>query len=839
MSFIQFIRRFAPISIFAILGLLPATLLAQADRILGQVDATRLLPLAGNVNPRATAASDQGPVDPATKLNYVQLMLKPSAAQQTDLNNLLSDQQNPRSPNFRKWLTPEQYAERFGVSPADIAKITQWMQSQGFDIITVARGRRYIAFNATAQQIQTALKTEIHHYRVDGELHFANATAPSVPAAIQPLVLSFLGLDDFQPKPALHGKAVKRRYTGAGGGHVVTPGDLAIIYDLLPVYQQNVTGSGEYIAVIGQSDVELSDIASFRQDFGLSSNPPQLILVPGSTDPGLVSGDEGESDLDLEYAGGMAPDATVLFVYSTGVYKSFSYAVDQALAPVVSYSYAGCELNVDSSVAQTVRTLAQQANAEGITWVVAAGDDGAAMCDTTEATHGLSVSLEAALPEATGVGGTMFTGGNGYWSTVNSGNGSSALSYIPETVWNESTDSQLSAGGGGYSIFFGQPSWQTGDGIIAGNARGVPDVSLTAAPNDDPYATIESGQPEEIGGTSASTPVFAGIVLLLNQWLGTNGLGNINPSLYFMAGSNSSVNDFHDITNGSNAVPCVIGSPNCSSGSMGYYAAPGWDPASGIGSIDAYNMFGDWTVGAGYPQITSVLNGASFTNTGLSPGQFFTIFGSNLGPANGQGLELDQNGNVATYLSGFAVTVNGTAAPLLYVSPTQINAIAPYEIANDVGQFASVEVYDNNASSGGFNVQVVAAAPSIFPLGNGQGAILNQNYSVNGPNNPAARGSLISIYGTGQGQTSPGGVDGQINGASVASLPVPVGTFSITIGGVRVPDSDIGFAGDAPYSVDGFFQVDAIIPKNVGSGNQPVVLSIGGIAGPPANVAIQ
>jgi uncharacterized protein (TIGR03437 family) len=325
---------------------------------------------------------------------------------------------------------------------------------------------------------------------------------------------------------------------------------------------------------------------------------------------------------------------------------------------------------------------------------------------------------------------------------------------------------------------------------------------------------------------------------LLNQWLGTYGLGNINPSLYFMANSTSSTRDFHDIINGNNDVPCLLGSPNCDGGIMGYNAAAGWDPASGIGSVDAYNLFNDWSVGAGNPQIQSVLNGASFTNTGLSPGQFFTIFGANLGPANGQGLELDQNGNVATYLYGFTVLVNGTAAPLLYVSPTQINAVAPYEIANDIGQYASVQVYDNDVYTT-FNVQVVAAAPAIFPLGNGQGAIRNQDYSVNGPNNPAARGSVISIYGTGQGQTNPGGVDGQINGTSVASLPVPVGSFSLTIGGVQVPASDIFFAGDAPYSVDGFFQVDAKIPNSVGSGNQPVVLSIGGIAGPPANVAVQ
>jgi len=838
MLLIQFIRRFALIFSYSTAALLPASLLAQADRIAGPVDATRLVPVRGTVNPQATTAADQGPVDPATRLNYIQLMLQPSPAQQTELNNLLSEQQNPRSPNFRKWLTPEQYADRFGVSRADIAKISQWMQSQGFDIITVARGRRFIAFNATAQQIASALKTEIHQYRVNGELHFANATAPSLPAAIQPLVIGFTGLDDFGPKP-MHRSRDRKPLLYYENQNVVGPLDLATIYDLLPIYNQGYTGSGMSMVVIGQTNVDLSDIATFRSLMGLPANTPQVILVPGATDPGIVTSNEGEADLDLEYSGGIAYDAKILFVYSPAVVTSYGYAIDQALAPVITVSYGACEANAPSSYAASQQALAQQANAEGITWLNSTGDTGAAACDDTgvsQASQGPSVQLSPAIPEVTGVGGTSFveSGGN-YWSPTTF----DALSYIPETVWNETAIAgHLAASGGGFSIYFGLPSWQVNPSITASKitARGVPDVSLTADADHDPYFVVGSGgQYELIGGTSAATPAFAGMVLLLNEWLGTNGLGNINPSLYFMAESTPSA--FHDITTGNNAVPCVIGSTDCSEGAFGYRAVAGWDPASGLGSVDATNMFNNWSVGAGNPQIANVLNGASFTNTGLSPGQFFTIFGSNLGPLNGQGLQLDQNGNVTNYLAGITVTVNGTAAPLLYVSPTQINAVAPYEIANNIGQSVAVQVYDSQTGSVGFNVNVVAAAPSIFPLGNGQGAILNQDYSVNGPNNPAAPGSYIYIFGTGQGQTNPGGVDGQVNGT--ANLPIPIGSFSLTVGGVAVPNNDISFAGDAPYSVDGFFQVDAKIPSGVRSGNQPVVLTIGGIAGPPANVAVK
>ncbi|HTB20925.1 MAG TPA: protease pro-enzyme activation domain-containing protein [Bryobacteraceae bacterium] len=826
---------------FVLAGLLPAALLAQADRIAGKVDASRSVKLTGNLNPQAKPASDVGVLDPATRLNYVRLMLKPSAAQQAALDQLLSDQQKPGSPDFRKWLTPEQFADRFGASKADIARISEWMQSQGFDIITVGRARRFIAFNATAGQIQNALKTEIHQYRINGELHFANAAEPSVPQAIQPLVLGFMGLDDFQPKAQSKipsGKALDP-HLAYSGQNVVGPGDLGIIYDLIPVWKAGYTGSGGDIAVIGRSNVQLSDINAFRSAVGLPANPPQLVLVPGSTDPGLVSGDQGESDLDLEYSGAIAIDAQILFVYASQLGASLNYAIDQALAPVISYSYAGCELNGSSADAMALQVLAQQANAEGITWVASAGDQGAGACDggAQLAIHGDAVNLPASIPEVTGVGGTMFAeNGRTYWSPTND-DFASALSYIPETVWNESAiTGHLSAGGGGFSAFFTRPAWQVGPGIPSGTARGVPDVSLASGVQHDPYLVVENGgQPELVGGTSAAAPVFAGIVLLLNQYLGTYGLGNINPNLYFMAQTPNSV--FHDITTGGNTVPCAPSTPNCgASFQIGYNAGPGWDAASGLGSVDVAEMLIHWNTGAGVPQIRYVLNAASLANTGLSPGLIFTIFGAALGPPIGQGLALDENGDVASNLAGVSVLVNGTPAPLLYLGANQINAVAPYELASSIGQSVVVQIDDNGVKSSSFNATVVAAAPAIFSLGNGQGAILNQDGSVNGPNNPAARGTYIQIFGTGEGQTNPAGVDGQIANESVANLPRPVAPFSLTIGGVSATYS---YAGTAPQSFAGLFQVDALIPASVKTGNQPVILKVGNASSAPLNVAVK
>src|SRR5580700_10137662 len=209
-------------SAVVVLALAAAPALAQKDRIAGQIDSRRMVVLKGNVHPNAQPQFDQGPVDPAMKLNYITLTLNSSASQQADLDQLLVDQQDPFSPNYHKWLTPEQYADRFGVSPADIDKIAAWMNSVGFDIISVARGRKWIAFNATAQQIQIALQTPIHHYRVDGELHFANSTEPSIPAALQPLVNGFLGLNDFRPKPRPRARIISQDVASLSAGPLFT-----------------------------------------------------------------------------------------------------------------------------------------------------------------------------------------------------------------------------------------------------------------------------------------------------------------------------------------------------------------------------------------------------------------------------------------------------------------------------------------------------------------------------------------------------------------------------------------------------------------------------------------
>ena len=440
--------------------------------------------------------------------------------------------------------------------------------------------------------------------------------------------------------------------------------------------------------------------------------------------------------------------------------------------------------------------------------------------------------LPASVPEVTGVGGTTFSEGiGGYWASSNGEYGYSALSYIPEVGWNDTSSvGHLSASGGGMSTLYKRPAWQTAPGVQALNVRFVPDVSMSASEQHDPYLVVEGGTVLEIGGTSAATPVFAGIMLLLNQYLGTNGLGNINPELYSLASTASGV--FHDITSGSNLVPCVAGTNGCIGGYLGYAAGPGYDMVTGLGSVDAYNLALAWR-GAAQPSVTQIFNAASYVDSGLSPGLIFTVKGSGLGPSNGQTLEVNGSGELSNIVSGVQILVNGTPAPILYTSATQINAVAPYEIANMTGQRVNVQVINNGISSATISDLVVSSAPAMFNLGNNAAAVINQDGTVNSASNPAARGSYVSIYATGEGQTNPAGIDGFIP-ASAASLSHPNASVSVFMNQFS---AQVLYAGTASF--DGFFQVNAVVPQGLSPGTAPITLTVGAVASPTLNMFIK
>ena len=222
------------LALWAILGAASPALWAQPDRISARIDSSRSVVLSGRVPPFATAQTDAGAVEGSFRLAAITLLLKPSAAQQADLNQLLLAQQDSTSPNYRQWLTPDQYADRFGVSTGDLAKITTWLESQGFSVGYTARARNFVSFSGTAQQVGNAFHTQIRRYTVNGVTHYANSTDPSIPAALDGLVAGIRGLNDVRLKPRF--RKAQPRATLPHIGIVVGPNDYATIYDVNPLY---------------------------------------------------------------------------------------------------------------------------------------------------------------------------------------------------------------------------------------------------------------------------------------------------------------------------------------------------------------------------------------------------------------------------------------------------------------------------------------------------------------------------------------------------------------------------------------------------------------------------
>ena len=668
---------------------------AQQDRIATTIDPNQVVILKGSVSPLARPQYDQGPVDPSFPLPYMMLMLKPSAAQQAALGQLLAAQQDPASPEYRHWLTPEEYAGRFGLSPNDMGKIRAWLESAGFKVVYTARGRDWIAFSGTAAQVQAALHTQVHRYGVTGETHFAISSDLSIPAALAPVIAAFTGLHDFNPKAPKHSKPA---FTDGSGNITIAPGDLATIYDINQLYAQGIDGTGQTIAIVGATQLELSDIQGFRSTFGLGNQNLQTMLV--GTDPGMNSDALGEADIDLEWSGSVARNASFIYLYSTDPTGAAVYAIDQNLAPVVSESFGTCEANVPASNVSAYETAAQKGNSMGITWLVSSDDQGAAGCDygATVASLGLAVDFPASIPEVTAVGGTEFNEGAGYyWSSTDGSFGNSALSYIPEMAWNDTAyGGGLSASGGGVSVLYPKPAWQTGAGVPSDGARDVPDVAMDASNDHDPYNVLTGGQWQHFGGTSVATPVFAGIVALLNQDLSANGsqagVGNINTVLYPMAQNSQDV--FHDIVVGNNIVPCEAGTPDCSDGEFGYYTGPGYDLVTGLGSVDAYNLVVNWQ-GAHAGQVAiSSLSPASVTAG--SAAFALTVTGSN-------------------FAAGATVNFSGTSLPANVVSSTELQASVSATLIATAGT-AAVTVSSGGEVSNTVYFAINPAAPPVLAL---------------------------------------------------------------------------------------------------------------------------
>jgi Bacterial Ig-like domain (group 3) len=736
-------------------------------------------------------------------------------------------------------------------------------------------------------RLRKLFHTEIHKYVVNGKERWANSTDPQIPATLVPLVAGIATLHNFPRKPLHRLVGVFSRvrqsgryqlvrslsesgplFTGGGGCgllgglcYAVGPYDFATIYNVLPLWNASspIDGTGQTIAIVGQSDIYTQDVSDFRTDFGLPA--PNLNIIHDGPDPGKLptEGDEIESDLDVEWSGAVAKGATIDFVVSAstnssaGVDLSAEYIVDNDLAPIMSESYGACELEMGTAGNQFYNQLWQQAAAEGISVFVAAGDSGSAVCDRgspSPATFGLAVSGISSTPYDTAVGGTDFDDLQNpftYWSSTNNPTTfASAKSYIPEMTWNDSctnreffqftgsadgegdcnnssssywprflapiggsggasnctisSNQSISSCAGGYP----KPLWQTGTGVPNDGKRDVPDVSLFAADglNANFYVVCETDiyggcagdvyNVVGIGGTSASAPALAGIMAMVNQKTQSRQ-GDANYVFYPLAaqpeascnssGTIGSSCIFYDVTSGTIAMPCETGSPDCVtnvSGDQngvlsGYSTTPGYDLATGLGSVNVFNLVSNWSSVSFQPTVSTLSLNPTAQLTHGSPVKVDISVAptSGTGTPTGQVALLASSGPEAGTFTLANGSISGTTAQLPGGSYTV------------TAHYAGDGTYAASDSSPGVPVTVISE-PSTTKV---QAFTLDQNGNATPFTTGPYGGGVVFLQANVAGQSGQGVPTGTVNfqemlngtTATVPNNPYPLNSEGYTI----------------------------------------------------------
>jgi subtilase family serine protease len=874
---------------------------APAVRVVNPIDESQRVTLTHTVSPLANAANDRGAAPDGMQLDRMQLVLQRSPDQETALRQLIAQMHAPGSPNYHQWLTPDQFGAQFGSSDQDIATIESWLGSHGFAVSKVNPGKGSLEFSGSVAQLREAFHTQIHKYVVNGETHYSNANDPQIPAALAPVIGGFASLNNFRPRSYLQklGKAsldptthqVTPSWTWGSNinpYYVLAPGDFAVQYDLQPLYTANVNGAGQSIAIINESNINVDLVNQFRTLFGLPANPPQVII--DGNDPGVdgVNNPDGpnyasvEAYLDVEWAGAVAPNATIDLVIAgdtsleSGLVLAMEHAVYGNVAPIISLSFGECESALGSTNS-FLNTLWEQAAAQGQTAMVSSGDNGSAGCDNDNseefAIDGQAVSGFASTPYNVAVGGTDFfysdyaTGGasiSSYWNTTPSQLPAVSIKqYIPEQPWNDGPygldifnqfavygSTSIAGGSGGasnaaicsagYNASTGacsgtlsgypKPSWQSGTGVPSDNVRDLPDVSLFAANGDNNSfypicATDGDCQPPSgtnlvqiygVGGTSASSPAFAGIMALVVQKWGRQG--QANNILYALKTQYPAA--FHDVTVGTNSMPCEFAptvTPNCiSAGAKGivlggtltegeigtgttpeYNAAAGYNLATGLGTIDANNLVNDWN------KISLVSTATTMTTsqTSFAHGTPITISGSvtGTGPTGNVALMTDSTEPVNQGQTVFSLSSGSYTSASSY--PSGINFL-PGGTYHIWGQYGGDSRNQMSSSTPPIEITVTPETPGMdLNLFN---AALSQYYtSASSPGTSVDYGSQLMVSAmvapTSQLTNLQSCV---ITGANCSSLiySSPTGTVTFTDNSTTINTAVMNAEGDAEYN---------------------------------------
>jgi subtilase family serine protease len=605
--------RFLGLLAFAVItGLSISHVPAQAQTasavplVSGAIDEMNLVRLAGQTHPLVSIGIDQGAVSDSMPMAHLRLQLQRSPEQEAQLSAAIQERQDPNSANYHHWFTAKELGEQFGPAQQDIETTSRWLSSHGFQVNGVSKNGLTMDISGTAGQVREAFHTEIHNYVLNGKTYIANASDPAIPAALKSLIVGVVALNNVMPKPAVTKprSGFTNPCTGCPDGfngitlYEESPADLAVIYNVNPLYEQKdpLTGKGQTVVVVEDTNIKPADVATFRKAFGLSKYKgtfTQLHPGPGCADPG-INASEGEAALDAEWAGSVAPDADVVLVScadTTTSYGGYTAAVNLLDSvnppPIMSLSLISCEPSLGPAGNAFFYGLWQQAAGEGVSVIVSSGDGGAAGCDdfdtATFATQGIAANGLASTPWNLSAGGTDFLDTyenniSDYWNPANTSSGASAKSYVPEMPWNDSCGStelykeagytssldfcnssigsdflNIVGGSGAPSFVYSKPYWQKGTvGIPNDGARDLPDVSLFASNGVWLHAILfcmsdvaQGGAPcdytnpvdafyNSAGGTSFTAPQLASIQALINQKAG-GAQGNPAPIYYSLA----------------------------------------------------------------------------------------------------------------------------------------------------------------------------------------------------------------------------------------------------------------------------------------------------------------
>ncbi len=444
-----------------------------------RIDDGHRVTLRGNTRPEANSRNDRGRVPEDFPMDHMLMLLKRAPEDEQAVAQYVEQLHDKNSPSYHQWMTAADFGQKFGVAQDDIETVTNWLEAHGFKVNLVYPSGMLVDFSGNAGQVREAFHTEIHDLDVAGEKHIANMSDPQIPAALAPVVAGIVSLHNFMPHPAYKAK-VSPAYTINSDEHAIVPADLATIYNLNPLFSLGISGQGQTIVVVEDSNVivdgsgQSADWNTFRSTFGLSGYGGTFAQIhPGSncgslvtmSNPNGTNDHESEAMLDAEYAGASAPSAAIELAscantFTFGGLIAIQNLINASSPPaVMSMSYGECEAENGSTQNAMYNTTFQQAASEGVSVFVSSGDEGAASCDATltQATHGIGTSAFATTVYNVAVGGTDFgdsyAASQGstasYWNTANTANFGSAKSYVPEIPWNDSCASVLLATLGG------------------------------------------------------------------------------------------------------------------------------------------------------------------------------------------------------------------------------------------------------------------------------------------------------------------------------------------------------------------------------------------------------